>query len=94
MVNQGTALKQYGHWGPPLSFTCAKQKAAVLSAESECTCATVAKVMPQEAINSQEEWKTKPRRHQWYSLPVEVHYARKCFRCIHLLFNLIHQDIA
>lgn len=87
-------LEQQGHLGPPLSFTCAKQKAVVVSAESKCTCTRVAKVMLQESINPQEEWKTKPRRHRWHSLLIQAHYTRKCFKCIHILINVVHQDIA
>lgn len=54
--------EQLGHLGPSLSFTFAKQKAVLVSAESECTFTRVAKVMSQEATDSQEEWKTQPGR--------------------------------
>lgn len=94
MVNQGTAFEIVGSFEPSSLFYLCKTEGTWVSAESECTCTRVAKVMPQEATNPQEEWKTKPRRHQWHRLPIQAHYARKCFRCIHILFNLIHQDIA
>lgn len=51
--------------------------------------------MPQEATDPQEDGKHSPEdKPDHQSLPIQAYCARKCVRCIHVLFNLIHQDIA